>query len=86
MTDDNIPAFPQYVPTGVATIDEQGNLKREFQLIGGLTTRQWFAGMALLGIHASLSNIDTWPNDEQIKTIAEIALKQADAMMKARGE
>jgi hypothetical protein len=46
--------------------------------------RDFFAGMALQGMHAS--NTGAWPSEEGLLHMAKIAYIQADAMMKAREE
>ena len=44
----------------------------------GMTLRDWFAGQAMSGMHASVSGIYSSAN------IAEAAYRQADAMLVAR--
>lgn len=56
MTNNNdAPAFPQRVPTGVCKIMDDGQMEREFETVGGLSKREWFAGMALQGLMANSS-------------------------------
>jgi hypothetical protein len=60
---DNEPAFPFEGPT---------------EYYGGLTKREWFAGMAMMGF---LSNHDVDPMRTKYITIKEWAYNQADAML-----
>ena len=59
MTNNNdAPAFPQRVSTGVCSISDNGKMEREFQTVGGMTKREWFAGMALQGMLSDYNNIE----------------------------
>lgn len=51
---------------------------------GGMTLRDYFAGQALAGIHASLSTSSAWPSDDAMKKMAERAYKHSDAMLAER--
>lgn len=68
--DDGGPAFPleRHLPDGN-------------EAYYGMTLRDLFAGMALIGLNAN-KICDIWPEE----TLAEAAYKQADAMIKARGK
>jgi hypothetical protein len=46
----------------------------------GMELRDWFAGMAMLGLLSS----EDWTKDAGFDETANCAYKQADAMMKAR--
>lgn len=46
--------------------------------------RDWFAGQAMVGIYASLSTDAAWPDEKLAREIADVAYRQADAMMAAR--
>jgi hypothetical protein len=50
----------------------------------GMDLRDWFAGMALQGMHASITDASAWPSKEGLFNMAQVAYIQADAMMKAR--
>lgn len=45
----------------------------------GITTRDWFAGMAMMGI---LSNIEQYTSKYQTEDVARLAYNQADEMVK----
>lgn len=62
------PAFP--VPSGGAVHD-------------GMSLRDWFAGQALVGIHASLQ-ASNWPQEAWHRDAATCAYMAADAMLAER--
>jgi hypothetical protein len=57
------------------------NLKGGYDIIGGMTLRDYFAAKAMQGMLSENSGI-RYPTDE----LVEFAYKVADAMLKARGE
>lgn len=73
------PAFPQaeYGATE-GTMGSWDYFLKSFT--GGMTLRDWMAGMALQGMLSSETGV-TMPSE-----YAELAYKIADAMLKARGE
>lgn len=75
-TDDGGSAF-------ALTHEEWNNDRNEYEIVthGGLTKREWFAGMALQGAIASFAGSESVPTPERF---AEIAYAQADAMLAAR--
>ena len=87
MTNNNdAPAFPQRVSTGVCSISDNGKMEREFQTVGGLTKREWFAGMAMQGILSDNKNIhalaDAYGSKRNVnKVLAEASLHYADALL-----
>lgn len=48
----------------------------------GMSLRQWYAGMAMQGLLAS----ETEENDKGYSELAEMAFKQADAMLEQEGK
>lgn len=48
--------------------------------------RDWFAGLALAGMHASMSSASSWPNGEGHERMALAAYAAADAMLAARAK
>ena len=84
---DGGPAFPQACPEMCIP----GQTDRETQ---GMTLRDWFAGMALQGIIASMANLsiptalkmleDVGGQDNLARIVAESASKYADAMIVAQ--
>lgn len=78
----NIPAFPQWKLH--FTGDAIGSS-------GGMTLRDWFAGMALQGMNASPALFECMTRTSIIEgghfeKLGKHAYEQADAMLKARGE
>lgn len=49
----------------------------------GMSLRDWFAGQALQGMHASRGTASMY-DPEAIKIMARVAYEQADAMLKVR--
>ena len=77
MHDDGGPAFPPpaiYGPGGEGI--REGH--------PGMSLRDWFAGQALAGMHASLTSTSDWPDEMGRLKMARIAYAQADAMIAAR--
>lgn len=52
--------------------------------LGGMTLRDWFAGQALAGMNASITNATSWPCGDGPRIMAVNAYAQADAMLAAR--
>lgn len=50
----------------------------------GMSLRDWFAGMAISGMHASLSDERPWPTTDALRYMADVAYAQADALLEAR--
>jgi hypothetical protein len=72
MTNGNDSAFP------VTDTDYDMGIRRT-EIIGGLTKREYFAGLAMQGI---MANSDGIPFEDK-KVIAKIAVAQADALLSA---
>lgn len=53
--------------------------------IAGMSLRDYFAGQALAGIHASVNTAGRWPADA-LNSIARGAYAQADAMLAERAK
>lgn len=79
--EDGGPAFPrapfEYVDAGTG-------LDWKVLEQGGMSLRDWFAGMILQGMYASQSNEVAWPSKDAHERMADVAFSQADAMLKAR--
>lgn len=73
MKDNEDPAFPK-VKTNVAHYC--GELYGDVSSVGGLTKREWFAGMSLMGRRAN-------PNIDQLNINAEWCFSDADEMIEA---
>ena len=58
-------------------------------VFGGMSLRDWFAGQALVGLMSQMSGVlamyDT-DDPEQATTVAFLAYKAADAMLKKRAQ
>ena len=73
---DGGPAFPRPMSQ-----DGDGSRAEAFVAQDGMSLRDWFAGQALAGFSAN----HRWLADSWVDT-AEAAYRQADAMIRARGE
>lgn len=69
------PAFPYVIKETRESALQRGKEPIEITY-GGLTKRQWFAGMAIIGITANPTNIG------KNQHLAEAAFSMADAMLK----
>lgn len=80
-------AFPHAIPTGFCRVKDDLTIEREFQTVGGMTLRDWYAGMALTAVMNTLDNKHTGvyilPYDE---TVASLAFMIADAMIAERNK
>ena len=86
---DGGPAFPQLIKIDTLGLHGQVN-----QFSGGMSLRDWFAGMALQGILSpllgtapgvsSLNQLSQEKNMTQFEMIAERCYSLADAMLKQR--
>lgn len=72
-------------PSGETYYDGAGNLRGKNSLHEGMTLRDYFAGKAMSGILAHLENHMERFLDLHDEDIAKFAYRQADAMLKARG-
>ncbi len=78
MKDNGGPAFPGKICTGHTADDEVPMYKHP----SGMSLRDWFAGMALQGMHAR----DTYDHGQATpEQRASLAYIDADAMIKKRG-
>jgi hypothetical protein len=77
---DGGPAFPVPADVAVFTGDPRDGVGYE-KAHPGISTRDWFAGMALSTINAEIYNGHGWEN-----AIAHHAFKIADAMLDERGK
>jgi hypothetical protein len=71
MNNANEAAFPLAAPAGYESVD------------GGMTKREWLAGMALQGLLASESNGSRYDTDAEV---AKAALRATDALLAALAE
>lgn len=71
--DDGGPAFPRVYPRGVEDLTS-----------GGMSLRDWYAGMALQGLLASRP-LDGGDADRMAENASALSYIVADAMLKARG-
>lgn len=58
--------------------------KSQFSAQVGMSLRDWFAGQALVGMNATLTDAASSPNLGTCKLMANYAYDQADAMLAAR--
>ena len=69
----------------VASVMTLGD-KGEVVPVGGLSIRDWFAGMALQGMIASGKHLTERMHENPDKTIGDMAYMAADEMLAARKE
>lgn len=79
---------PQQVKTGIVSIKQNGEMEAEEILSGGITMRDWFAGMALNGFLSDINMVEkahkTFGQNKFALELALDAYVMADAMIKAR--
>ena len=82
-TDDGGPAFPHLNPM-MRMGDDGKTIERAAPELDGMSLRDWFAGHALAGMNATLTDAANWPQEDGARQMAKYAYLQADAMIAAK--